>query len=402
MIGDRVRLLLVDDDEDDYLLTRDVLAGMTGMEYTLDWADSYEAALAEIDRQAHDVYLLDYHLGPYSGLELVRAIAASGSPAASILLTGQGDQDVDIQAMESGAADYLVKHEITPVLLERSIRHAGPRARLIRQRDDALAAARTERERYKAAGELTSDFAYAYRVRSDGEVVIEWMSGAFDHITGYTLEELNGPDNWDRLIHPEDQAAFQERSASLRAGIPYTGEFRVIAGDGTVHWLREILRGRAGADEQDWIGYGAVQEITTGKPAEETLRKSEGGFRALTEYAADLVVALDEDGIFRYVSPSHRPVLGYDPLDLLGRPLRAKIHPDDFARLWEMFAAVVVTGEDVTARFRFLHHDGTWHILETVSRGRFGDPDLKGIITTSRDVTAREEDVDSPRRDDAS
>jgi diguanylate cyclase (GGDEF)-like protein len=130
MIDGRVRLLLVEDDEDDFLLTRDMLAEITGMAYTLDWVATYEAAQETIGRREHDVYLLDYRLGAHSGLELVREIAAANRQAPSILLTGHGDRSVDIEAMDGGATDYLIKRDLTPALLERAVRYALQHARL--------------------------------------------------------------------------------------------------------------------------------------------------------------------------------------------------------------------------------------------------------------------------------
>lgn len=132
------RVLLVDDDEDDYIVTRDLLADIPGQPYTLDWEDSYESGLAAIERQAHDVYLLDYRLGGHTGLELLEAARRNGFEAPLILLTGQGDQEIDKAAMAAGAADYLVKDKLDAPLLDRSIRYSLAQA-------NTLAALRQER-----------------------------------------------------------------------------------------------------------------------------------------------------------------------------------------------------------------------------------------------------------------
>ncbi|HZD40553.1 MAG TPA: ATP-binding protein [Terriglobales bacterium] len=123
-----IRLLLVDDDEDDYLITRNLLSA-TGGSFRLDWVASYDSALEVIGLNEHDCYLIDYRLGDRNGLELLRHALASGCKVPTILLTGQGDRDVDIAAMKAGAADYLVKGQIDPPLLERSIRYAIERHR---------------------------------------------------------------------------------------------------------------------------------------------------------------------------------------------------------------------------------------------------------------------------------
>jgi signal transduction histidine kinase len=127
-VGQRpIRVLLVEDDEDDYQLTRDLLREMEKQRFTLDWVATFEDAVEAMDRQKYDVYLVDYRLGVHNGLELLTQADCKGVPV--ILLTGLDDWDVDIQAAKAGAADYLVKGKIEPALLERSIRYAIERKR---------------------------------------------------------------------------------------------------------------------------------------------------------------------------------------------------------------------------------------------------------------------------------
>ncbi len=125
----RTRILLIEDDEDDYVLVKDLLSEIDPSKYHLEWETSYEAAVNAICLNHHDVYLLDYRLGERNGLELLREVMEKGCLAPIIFLTGQGDYDVDMKAMKGGAADYLIKDQINPSLLERSIRYAIDRKR---------------------------------------------------------------------------------------------------------------------------------------------------------------------------------------------------------------------------------------------------------------------------------
>jgi two-component system sensor histidine kinase/response regulator len=132
-----LRVLLIDDDEEDYLITRDILAdierghgGVGGASYEVRWCASYDEGLAELPRGAHDVCLLDYRLGGgRTGLDLLREAEGARRAAPIIMLTGVGDQEVDLAAMQAGAADYLIKGRIDAQLLERSIRYAIERKR---------------------------------------------------------------------------------------------------------------------------------------------------------------------------------------------------------------------------------------------------------------------------------
>ncbi|MEA5506037.1 response regulator [Halotia wernerae UHCC 0503] len=119
-----IRVLLVDDDEDDYILTRNWFGEFQGAGCNLDWVDNYAAAKDAIANQNHDIYLVDYRLGIHNGLELLCEAIADGCYSPFILLTGQGDREIDLEAMKAGAADYLEKSQLTAPLLERSIRYA--------------------------------------------------------------------------------------------------------------------------------------------------------------------------------------------------------------------------------------------------------------------------------------
>jgi diguanylate cyclase (GGDEF)-like protein len=130
MVPNPVRVLLVDDDEDEYVLTREMLSEIEGVDFSLDWESTFETGLRAIEARRHDVYLLDYHLGAQTGLDLLREARIGGAQAPFILLTGQGDRTVDLEAMSIGAADFLLKGRIDPWQLERSIRYAIERARL--------------------------------------------------------------------------------------------------------------------------------------------------------------------------------------------------------------------------------------------------------------------------------
>ena len=126
----RTRILLVEDDDEDFSLTRDMLTEVPGHSYELDWARTCEAGLAAIDSGAHDVCLLDNLLGSHTGLELLGACGGVNAPLPIIMLTGSHDRRIDQATMEAGASDYLLKGQLNPTTLERSIRYATERYRM--------------------------------------------------------------------------------------------------------------------------------------------------------------------------------------------------------------------------------------------------------------------------------
>lgn len=129
----RLRVLLVEDDEDDYVIVRDLLSEVEGLKCDLEWVAAYESALEVLSRDQHDVYLVDYRLGTHDGLEFLRQATKRGCKTPVIFLTGQGGREVDVEAMRAGAADYLVKGHIDASVLERAIRYAIERAQTLEE-----------------------------------------------------------------------------------------------------------------------------------------------------------------------------------------------------------------------------------------------------------------------------
>ena len=119
----RICVLLIEDDKEDYLLASRFLSDNPRADFAVSWVRSYEAAIEEL-QNPYDVCLVDFCLGAESGLALIKQAKAGGFRGPMILLTGVGDHNLDVAAMKCGAADYLVKSEVTPELLERVIRHA--------------------------------------------------------------------------------------------------------------------------------------------------------------------------------------------------------------------------------------------------------------------------------------
>ncbi len=128
-----IHILLVEDDKDDYVILRDCLLDLSGLpRFELDWVPTYQAGLTQIQRARHDVYLIDHYLGENSGLDLLKEAIQAGCQE-PIIITGQSAPEIDHAALQAGATDYLEKNQLTSRLLERSIRYAMERNRLMKQ-----------------------------------------------------------------------------------------------------------------------------------------------------------------------------------------------------------------------------------------------------------------------------
>jgi PAS domain S-box-containing protein len=174
-----IRVLLVEDDEDDYMLTRALVSAKENATIKLDWVDSYDRALELIETDGYDVYLVDYRLGVHTGINLIQEAFQMGCRAPMILLTGQDDLTVDQSALELGAADYLVKGRIDAQLLGRSIRYA------LRQAGVLDEVARKE-NKYRSLFERSIDAIFV----TTNEMHFQDANPSVERLLGYNRDEL--------------------------------------------------------------------------------------------------------------------------------------------------------------------------------------------------------------------
>lgn len=116
------RILLVDHDEADYALVRDVVAESQHIRFHLDWARTLDEALQHLAQQPYEVCLLAYNLGQRTGLDLLAELEATHPLLPVIMLTSHRNDDEDLAAMRAGAMDYLVKTQLDADKLERAMR----------------------------------------------------------------------------------------------------------------------------------------------------------------------------------------------------------------------------------------------------------------------------------------
>lgn len=118
------RVLVIDDDEGDFFLIKDYLQDYGPENYIVEWVPNYDDGVKALKESNHHIYLIDQLLGAGTGVELITSSTEAGNNLPKILLTGIGNRQLDIKAIEAGAADYLPKEQLNTEMLERTIRHA--------------------------------------------------------------------------------------------------------------------------------------------------------------------------------------------------------------------------------------------------------------------------------------
>jgi len=268
-----LRVLYAEDNPMDVDLTRRHLARHAPhiSLHTVKTAEQVMEALQPHNKERYDILLLDYRLPSSSGLELLQALRQLPGPSAPIVLvTGQGNEEVALQALKLGASDYVVKTGDYLFRLPIALENADNSARLRREQ----AALRTSEERYRRISELTSDFTYAFGFTAQGKLVAEWKAGAVGRVTGFDWDALLNQGGWTSRIYAQDHLLVQQHLEHVRQGKADVAEFRVVSLSGALRWIRNYVQ-PVWNDERTSVVrfYGAAQDITSQKQAEEKIWK---------------------------------------------------------------------------------------------------------------------------------
>jgi PAS domain S-box-containing protein len=243
-----------------------------------------------------------------------------------------------------------------------------------------------EREReYRRIVETATEGIWAVDADHRTTFVNERLAG----MLGYTAAEMIGRPVTD--FTDEDGRVIAERSRSRRRlGIREQQDFKLQRRDGSTFWVL-MSTGPVLDDDGGYAGALAmVTDLTARREHEEALRRSEAWYRALIEGGQDLIAVVQADGIYRYASPSFERVLGHRPADLVGTSAFDTVHPEDREHGMQVFQACLKEPGSVRAlQYRHAHKDGTWRLIEGVSRNLMDDPVMRGIVVNGRDVTQR-------------
>lgn len=144
------RILIIDDDEDDFFIVSDFIKSIETGNFKIDWCYAYKDAIRIIGERSHDLYFVDYRLGAKTGLDLLKDAVALKCEEPIILLTGKGNPEVDREAMRIGAMDYLIKSDLNTEKLERCIRYSLERSATIK-------ALRASEQKYRSIFESSKD-----------------------------------------------------------------------------------------------------------------------------------------------------------------------------------------------------------------------------------------------------
>lgn len=256
-----IKILIVDDDADDCYLTSDYIKHIPGMVCEIEWCHRYDDAIRHMKSCNYQLYFVDYLLGAKSGVQLLKDAMDTGCEDPIILLTGKGNQKVDMEAMELGAVDYLVKSELSIEKMERAIRYALERA-------STLKALRANERKYRSIFEKSKDVIFI----TDKDLRFKQVNSIITHLLGYSVDEVLKIKLLDIINIPSQRSWLQHNLKQHKKIEDW--EVMLMAADGTLKSCVLTATVEKDSEEQVYI-QGIIHDITALKRAEKSNLQTE-------------------------------------------------------------------------------------------------------------------------------
>ncbi|MDT8368215.1 MAG: response regulator [Longimicrobiales bacterium] len=302
-----LRILVVDDEQSAYLMIEAMLGSLDHLSAEVEWSATFEGALEALLADRFDVILVDYFLEERTGLDLLAEARDRAIRVPMIMVTGKGNREVDLQAMETGAADYLVKGKIEPDTLERSIRYAVERQRAA----DAL---RESEERHRGIFDHLP--LGLYRCAPDGAFVD--ANPALVRMLGYPTPALLR-ERYARTFYLADTDREEFLAALTSEGEVRGFESFVLDTAGRPLRVRHTARAHRHADGTIEYIEGAVEAGVAGGVG--ITEKVAARYHTLTGALGLPLLRLDSQGRVIEISPAFTARTGSSGEDWIARPI---------------------------------------------------------------------------------
>jgi len=259
-------------------------------------------------------------------------------------------------------------------------------------RNEGEIALRKSEERYRLISSVATDYTFSTKVMADGSLDLDWVAGAFESISGYSVEEFKQRGGWRASIHPEDLTIDDNDITQLRNNHETISQLRTINRNGEVLWV-QVFAHPVWDEQNNCLSgiYGAVRNINEQKLAEEKLIMSELRFRELLERVNLISIILDTDGKITFCNEYLLQLTGYKHEEMIGQDWFDMMIPENNSAVKDIFIDGLKTGK-ITPRFENPIKTKSGKELDIVWSNvtqRLANGSFSGIASIGEDITER-------------
>ena len=260
-------------------------------------------------------------------------------------------------------------------------------ARDITERKQIESALKESEQRYRRLVEGLPAIAYRYSNQKGAN----YWSPQVKTILGYSEEDLKeNPFLWHDSIHPDDVRRVDKAISEFKVGVPINLIYRIRHKNGNWLWFHDRSVGRHELDDEVIIE-GIASDITDLKTIEQALQASEQNYRLLVENQTDMVVKVDMDGRFEFVSPSYCKTFGKSEAELIGSTFMPLVHEEDQQTTADAMEALHISPHECYVEQRARTADG-WRWLAWADKAVLDETGTPvSIVGVGRDISAQKE-----------
>lgn len=250
---------------------------------------------------------------------------------------------------------------------------------------------RSVEQRYRVVSTISSDYVFSGRVDENGQVTLDWLTGAFERITGYEVDEFNALGGWRAIVHADDREKDQKDFARLLRNESVETEIRIVNKSGGTAWVRVCVQPIWDQRRDRLAGlYGAVQDITESKSAELAVREHEAYLQSVLNAEPECVKVFGRTGEIIDINPAGLAILEADSEDdVIGKPELGVIREEDAEQFREALERAW-NGETVTVGYRIVAFKGTKRCMEMRAAPiRDAGGSITSVLGVSRDITEK-------------
>lgn len=250
-----VKILVIDDDEDDFFIIKEYIKEIGDLQFIIDWCGTYKEGIKKISNKEYNLYFVDYLLGAKTGLDVIKEAIENKCDDPIILLTGNGNRAIDMKAMEYGAVDYLVKSDLNAEKIERCIRYSL-------ERTASLRALRNNEIKYRNIFERSKDTVFV----ANEELFFIDVNDAALKLFECSREDISNHSIYDFMVSDADVSYFKRELLSKELILDKATDLRTLAAG-----IKNCIITISGETDANGRKYyqGIVHEITALKKAEK-------------------------------------------------------------------------------------------------------------------------------------